>query len=81
MSRLSKSAGCSSWLLPLPAGLGPSPTKELFHEPREYSRAQSQRAPRLSGRQFLCAFTCQYCRSHHGIIIIFLAITRYKLLY
>jgi hypothetical protein len=54
--------------------------EELFHEPREYCKAQSQRARRLSRRKFFYAFTCEYCLSHY-VTIVFLAITRFKLLY
>ena len=54
--------------------------EELFHEPREYCKGQSQRARHLSKRKFFYAFTCEYCLSHY-VTIVFLVITRYKLLY
>ena len=54
--------------------------EEVFREPREYCQRQSKRAPRLSTRKFFYLFTCEYCFSHY-VTLLFLVITRYKLLY
>jgi hypothetical protein len=54
--------------------------EQLFHEPREYCKRESERARRLSRRKFFYVFTCEYCLSHY-VAIVFLVLTRYKLLY
>ena len=54
--------------------------EEIFREPREYCQQQSKQAPRLSTRKFFYLFTCEYCFSHY-VTLLFLVITRYKLLY
>jgi hypothetical protein len=54
--------------------------EEVFREPREYCARRSQRAPGLWERKFFYLFTCEYCFSHY-VTILFLVITRYKLLY
>jgi hypothetical protein len=54
--------------------------EEVFREPREYCQRQSKHAPRAAARKFFYLFTCEYCFSHY-VTAIFLAITRYKLLY
>jgi len=54
--------------------------EEVFREPREYCQQQSKQAPRLSARKFFYLFTCEYCFSHY-VTLLFLVITRYKLLY
>jgi hypothetical protein len=54
--------------------------EEVFREPREYCQQQSKQAPRLSTRKFFYLFTCEYCFSHY-VTLLFLVITRYKLLY
>ncbi len=54
--------------------------EEVLREPREYCSRKSQRAPSLFTRKFYYLFTCEYCFSHY-VTILFLFITRYKLLY
>jgi hypothetical protein len=54
--------------------------EEVFREPREYCVRQSERAGSLLCRKFFYLFTCEYCFSH-WVAAIFLAITRFKLLY
>jgi hypothetical protein len=54
--------------------------EEVFHEPRNYCARQSQHASSALRRKFFYLFTCEYCFSHY-VVILFLAITRYKLLY
>jgi hypothetical protein len=54
--------------------------EEIFREPREYCARRSDDFPRLAGRKFFYVFTCEYCFSHY-VTILFLAITRYKLLF
>lgn len=54
--------------------------EEIFREPREELKQQSERAPSLIRRKFYYAWTCEYCFSHY-VTIFFLVITRYKLLF
>jgi hypothetical protein len=54
--------------------------EEVFREPREYCVKKSQHCRRLVERKFFYLFTCEYCFSHY-VTLIFLALTRYKLLY
>jgi hypothetical protein len=54
--------------------------EEVFREPRDYCLRQSESSRNLYRRKFFYLFTCEYCFSHY-VAIIFLIITRYKLLY
>ena len=54
--------------------------EEVFREPREFCKRQCETAPGLLQRKFFYLFTCEFCFSHY-ITILFLAITRYKLLF
>lgn len=54
--------------------------EEVFREPREYCVRQSEENGSLLCRKFFFLFTCEYCFSHY-VTILFLVITRYKLLY
>jgi hypothetical protein len=54
--------------------------EEVFREPREYCKKQSDEMPGYFRRKFFYLFTCEYCFSHY-VAIFFLVITRYKLLY
>ena len=54
--------------------------EEVFREPREYCVRRSQGSSTLWCRKFFYLFTCEYCFSH-WVALVFLAITRYKLLY
>ncbi len=54
--------------------------EEIFREPREWCKKNSETCKRLAQRKFFYLFTCEYCFSHY-VVIIFLIITRFKLLY
>jgi hypothetical protein len=54
--------------------------EEVLREPREYCLKKSESCRRLLQRKFFYLFTCEYCFSHY-VTLIFLIITRYKLLY
>lgn len=54
--------------------------EEVLREPREYCRRRSQECARWYQRKFFYLFTCEFCFSHY-IAAIFLAITRFKLLF
>jgi hypothetical protein len=54
--------------------------EEVFREPRQYCTDQSENNRSFVARKFFFIFTCEYCFSHY-VVIIFLAITRYKLLF
>ena len=54
--------------------------EEAFREPRDYCVRQSERGRSPVRRKFFYLFTCEYCFSHY-VTILFLIITRYKLLY
>jgi len=54
--------------------------EDLFREPREYCKGRCKNARSLLQRKFFYLFTCEYCFSHY-VAILFLIVTRYKLLY
>lgn len=54
--------------------------EEVFREPREWCKDRSEHCHRLVERKFFYLFTCEYCFSHY-VTILFLFITRFKLLY
>jgi len=54
--------------------------EEVFREPREYCNERSRRAQHLPSRKFFYVLTCEYCLAHY-VVILFLIITRFKLLY
>ncbi|HZT60901.1 MAG TPA: hypothetical protein VFA21_20020 [Pyrinomonadaceae bacterium] len=54
--------------------------EEVFREPREYCASKSRECRRWYQRKFFYLFTCEYCFSHY-VTIIFLFVTRYKLIY
>ncbi len=54
--------------------------EEVFREVREFCVRRNQCARSLFWRKFFYLFTCEYCFSH-WVSLVFLAITRYKLLY
>ncbi len=51
-----------------------------FREPREFCQTRVRHSPTLAVRKFFYLFTCEYCFSHY-VSAIFLAITRFKLLF
>lgn len=54
--------------------------EEVFREPREYCLRMSKLCRSFFQRKAFYLFTCEYCFSHY-IAILFLAITRYHLLF
>jgi hypothetical protein len=54
--------------------------EEVFREPRDYCKTQSENAPSLTRRKFFYLFTCEYCFSHY-VAAFFLILTRFHLLY
>ncbi len=54
--------------------------EEVFRELHDYALRRSEEAPELWKRKFFDLLTCHYCFSHY-ITAIFLALTRFKLLY
>ena len=54
--------------------------EEVFREPREWCKKNSEDCRRLLERKFFYLFTCEYCFSHY-VTVIFLFITRFKLLF
>jgi hypothetical protein len=54
--------------------------EEVFREPRDYCKSQSENGLTLARRKFFYLFTCEYCFSHY-VAALFLAVTRYHLLY
>ena len=54
--------------------------EEIFRGPREYCLIQSEQNSNPFCRKFFFIFTCEYCFSHY-VAILFLVITRYKLLF
>ena len=54
--------------------------EDIFREPREWCKNRSERCNKLYKRKFFYLFTCEYCFSHY-VTAIFLAITRFKLLF
>jgi len=54
--------------------------EEIFREPREYCKRECQEARSVLKRKFFYLLTCEFCFSYY-VTILFLIITRYKLLY
>lgn len=54
--------------------------EEVFREPREWCKKNSESCNRLYKRKFFYLFTCEYCFSHY-VTALFLVITRFRLLY
>ena len=54
--------------------------EEVLRELRDYADQRRDHAPQLWKRKFYYLLTCHYCFSHY-IAIVFLALTRFKLLY
>src|ERR1700743_2101196 len=54
--------------------------EEIFREPREYCARQSEDNQLYLCRKFYFLFPCEFCFSHY-VTILFLFITRYKLLF
>jgi hypothetical protein len=54
--------------------------EEVVREFRDYCEDKSKTCRRIYQRKFFYLFTCEYCFSHY-VTAVFLAITRYKLLF
>ncbi len=54
--------------------------EEVFREPREWCKKNSEQCRKALQRKFFYLFTCEYCFSHY-VTVAFLIITRFKLLY
>lgn len=54
--------------------------EEIFREPRDYCKEQSEDAPVFWRRKFFYLFTCEYCFSHY-VSAILLVITRFRMLF
>jgi len=54
--------------------------EDIFREAREWCKHNSEACDRIYKRKFFYLFTCEYCFSHY-VTILFLIITRYKLLF
>ena len=54
--------------------------EEVFREPRDWCRRNSEACDKLYKRKFFYLFTCEYCFSHY-VTAIFLFITHFKLIY
>src|SRR5215208_3906048 len=53
--------------------------EEIFREPREWCKRNSENAQSIAKRKFFYLFTCEYCFSHY-VTIFFLILTRFRLL-
>ena len=62
---------CASWTVT---------HEEVFREPREFCKDESQKTKPLFVRKFFYLFTCEYCFSHY-VTAFFLFLTHYQLLY
>lgn len=54
--------------------------EEVFREPREFCKEQSQTASALPKRKFFYLFTCEYCFSHY-VSALALILFQFQLLY
>ena len=54
--------------------------EEIFREPREYCKNQSQTGKTILKRKFFYVFTCEYCFSFY-VTILFVIVTDYELLF
>ena len=62
---------CASWTVT---------HEEVFREPREFCKSQSQNCKPLVARKFFYLFTCEYCFSHY-VSAFFLLLTHFQMLY
>ncbi len=54
--------------------------EEVFREPREFCKRQSQDCKPAAARKFFYLFTCEYCFSHY-VAAFFLLVTHFQMLY
>ncbi len=62
---------CASWTVT---------HEEVFREPREFCKSQSQNCKPIVARKFFYLFTCEYCFSHY-VSAFFLLVTHFQMLY
>jgi hypothetical protein len=62
---------CASWTVT---------HEEVFREPREFCKEESQKKRPIYIRKFFYLFTCEYCFSHY-VTAFFLVLTKFQLLY
>lgn len=62
---------CASWTVT---------HEEVFREPREFCKGESEKSKRLYVRKFFYLFTCEYCFSHY-VTAFFLVLTQFQMLY
>ena len=62
---------CASWTVT---------HEEVFREPREFCKKQSQDCKPVAARKFFYLFTCEYCFSHY-MAAFFLLVTGFQMLY
>src|SRR5689334_10915342 len=53
--------------------------EEVFKEPREFCKRQSEQCRKLLQRKFFYLFTCEYCFSHY-VSVFFIGLTGFKML-
>lgn len=53
--------------------------EEVFREPRDWCKRQSELCRSLAARKFFYVFTCEYCLSH-WIGLFFIVLTQFRLL-
>ncbi|MDQ2833829.1 MAG: hypothetical protein M3Y50_08815 [Acidobacteriota bacterium] len=68
---LSLPVACVSWTVT---------HEEVFREPREYCKEESEKRRTVYGRKFFYLFTCEYCFSHY-VTALFLVVTGFQMLY
>lgn len=54
--------------------------EEIFREPREWAKEQSESASNIFVRKFFYVWTCEYCFSH-WVTLVILILTGFKLLF
>ncbi len=62
---------CASWTVT---------HEEVFREPREFCKSQSQNCKPIVARKFFYLFTCEYCFSHY-VSAFFQLVTGFQMLY
>jgi hypothetical protein len=83
-SQTSSLAGQTAWLLvlaiPVACVAWTITHEEVFREPREYFKRQTQIARTIPRRKFFYLLTCEYCFSHY-VAGLFPIVTRFRMLY
>ncbi len=68
---LSLPVACVSWTVT---------HEEVFREPRDFCKQESEKRKTVYGRKFFYLFTCEYCFSHY-VTALFLVVTGFQMLY